>query len=86
MYTGRFSGNHWVSLVVGGQRNWKFRVSGNLTYREDSGLINSSPVVNIPSVIYLQHGCTYTIKIPGTRYMHAIIVMHIVLHYTVWVL
>ena len=36
---------------------------GNLTYREDTGLINSSPVVSIPPLIHLQQGCSHTIKI-----------------------
>ena len=31
------------------------------------GLINSSPVVNIPPIIQLQHGCSHTIKIPGNN-------------------
>ena len=51
-------------MVIGGGR-WELRVRGNLTYREDTGLVNSSPVVNIPPLIRLQYGCNSTIKIPG---------------------
>ena len=51
-------------MIIGGG-SWELRVRGNLTYREDTGLINSSPVVNIPPLIRLQHGCSHTIKIPG---------------------
>ena len=66
----RYSSGDWIqSLVIGSEGDWEFRVRGNLTYREDTGLINSSPVVNIPTVIYLQHECRYTIKIPGINYM-----------------
>ena len=62
----RYSGGNWLgSLVIGGHRNWEFRVRGNLTYREDTGLINRSPVVNIPPLIQLQYGCSHTIKIAG---------------------
>ena len=40
-------------------------VKGNLTYREDTGTVNSSPVVNMPPTIHLQYGCYHAIKIPG---------------------
>ena len=58
--------NYWIlSLIIGGEGRYELRVRGNLTYREDTGLINSSPVANIPSVVYLQLGCRSTITIPG---------------------
>jgi hypothetical protein len=60
----RFASNAWISLVTGGGR-WELRVRGTLTHRGDTGLINSSPVVNLPPLIRLQHGCNQTIKIPG---------------------
>ena len=38
---------------------------GNLTYREDTGSVNSPPVVNIPPLIRIQQGCNHTIKVSG---------------------
>ena len=61
----RFATCCWISLIIGSEGSWEFRVRGNLTYREDTGLINSSPVVNILPLIRLQHGCNHIIKIPG---------------------
>ena len=61
----RFAGNAWLSLASGGGR-WELRVRGNLTYREDTGLVNTPPVVNIPSLIRIQQGCSHTIEIPGS--------------------
>jgi hypothetical protein len=62
----RFEGGDWISLVIGGgSANWELRVRGNLTYREDTGLLNSSPVVNISPLIRIQNECSHTIKIPG---------------------
>jgi hypothetical protein len=64
----RFIGSDWISLVIGGGSaivRWELRVRGNLTYREDTGLLNSSPVVNIPPLIRIQYECSHTIKIPG---------------------
>ena len=63
-YMYRFADCCWISLVIGGT-DWEFRVRGNLTYREDTGLVNSSPVVNIPPLVRIQQGCSHTIKIPG---------------------
>ena len=65
LYANRFAGCCWLSLTTGSS-SWELRVRGNLTYREDTGLINSSPVVNIPPLIHLQYGCSHTIKIQGT--------------------
>ena len=63
--TYRHSGGDWLRSL--GEGRWEFRVRGNLTYREDTGLINSSPVVNIPPLIRMQQGCNHTIKIPGNN-------------------
>ena len=60
----RFTGNAWISLVTGGGR-WEVRVKGNLTQRADTGLVNTSPISNMPPVIRLQHGCNHTIEVPG---------------------
>jgi hypothetical protein len=63
----RFSGNAWISLVIGGG-SWEVRVKGNLTQRTDTALINTSPISNMPPVIRLQHGCNHTIEVPGEIY------------------
>ena len=63
----RFADCCWISLVIGGgSADWEFRMRGNLTYREDTGLVNSPPVVNIPPLIQIQQGGSHTIKIPGS--------------------
>jgi hypothetical protein len=66
----RFASGDWILLViVGSGADWELRVRGNLTYREDTGLVNSPPVVNIPPLIRLQQSCSHTIKIPGIHYV-----------------
>ena len=40
-------------------------MKGNLTQREDTGRVNSSPVSAISPIVRLQHGCNHTIEIPG---------------------
>ena len=73
-YEHRFAQCCWISVATGGSPGWALRVRGTLTYREDTGLINSSPVVNIPSLIRLQHGCNHTIKIPGGELTYVAII------------
>ena len=70
-YYYRYSGGNWLRSL--GSVAWEFRVKGNLNCREDTGVINSSPVVNIPPLIRLQQGCSHTIKIPGLLYYSAIL-------------
>ena len=50
---------------MSGGGSWEVRVKGNLTQREDTGRINSSPVSAISPIVRLQHGCNHTIEIPG---------------------
>ena len=38
---------------------------GNLTRREDTGQINSSPVSAMSPILRLQYGCRHVIRIPG---------------------
>ena len=53
---------------------------GNLTDREDTGLINSSPVVNVPPLIRLQYGCNRIIKIPGKTTFCTVTIVMILFH------
>ena len=75
----RFASTNWLLVVIGRNRfdlNWELLVKGNLSLRKDTGLINSSPVVNMQPLIRLQHGCNHTIKIPGR---HVIIMLIIII-------
>ena len=65
LFCNRFASNDWISLITDGAADWELRVRGNFIYREDNGLINSSPVVNIPPLIRIQRGCSHNIKVPG---------------------
>ena len=60
----RFSDCCWISLNIGGG-GWQVLVRGNLTRREDTGQINSSPVSAMSPILRLQYGCRHVIRIPG---------------------
>ena len=60
----RFWGGAWISLIIGGG-GWDVLVRGNLTRREDTGQINSSPVSVMSPILRLQYGCRHVIRIPG---------------------
>ena len=60
----RYLSGDWTALVIGGGE-WEIRVTVNLTRREDTGQINSSPVTALFGEVHLQHGCNQTVKIPG---------------------
>ena len=61
-----FTGQNWIStLVYGADSSWEVRVKGNLTQRADTGKINTSPISAMPPIVHLQHGCNYTIEVPG---------------------
>ena len=63
---GRFSGGNWLSTLVHGRDGgWELRVKGNLTARNDTGSINSSPISSAPLTVRIQYGCNHTIQIPG---------------------
>ena len=61
----RFTGSDWIAVNYARTASWEVRVKGNLTRRSDTGRINFSPISNMPPIIRLQHGCNYTITIPG---------------------
>ena len=59
-----FQGKAWISLVSGGGR-WEIRMAVNLTLRNDTGKLNTSPISAMTPIVRLQHGCNHTIVIPG---------------------
>ena len=62
----RYTGGAWATLASGGS-SWEVRVKGNLSIREDTGRVNSSPTtVTFPGT-NLIHGCNHTLVIPGNR-------------------
>jgi hypothetical protein len=70
-----FSGGDWISLVTGGG-SWEVRMYVNLTKRNDSGLINTSPTAAMSPIVRLQYGCNHTLVIPGTYgYSHVYILL-----------
>ncbi|XP_052062244.1 integrin beta-like protein C isoform X2 [Mytilus californianus] len=58
-----FSGCCWINLVEGGS-SWKMRTIADLTIRNDTGKINSSPISAMQPIIRFSYGCDYTLKIP----------------------
>lgn len=55
----------WISLANGGNGNWLLSTTVNLTRRQDSGKINSSPISAISPIVRHQQGCPKTITIPA---------------------
>ena len=41
----------------------------NLTKRNDTGLVNSSPKTAMTPIVRLQHQCNHTITIPGRSFL-----------------
>ncbi|XP_060598944.1 protein jagged-1-like, partial [Ruditapes philippinarum] len=62
-FTFWFSSGTWFALQSGGGF-WNLNSTVDLATRQDTGGINSSPTVNMPSVIYWQTGCSYTYTLP----------------------
>ncbi|KAL4236418.1 hypothetical protein ACF0H5_004803 [Mactra antiquata] len=54
-----FVSGNWV-----GYAGWSLLTTVDLTPRNDTGLINSSPTVDYPPVVNLQKGCDHTITFP----------------------
>jgi len=55
-----YTGGNWFGL--GG--NWNILAYADFTPRKDTGLINSSPIMNTPPFLRLQKGCTSSYTIP----------------------
>ena len=49
----------------GADGRWELRVKGTLTARSDTGAVNHSPTSSAPLTVWLQYGCSHTIRIPG---------------------
>ncbi|XP_062615393.1 uncharacterized protein LOC134277123 [Saccostrea cucullata] len=55
----------WISsLVLNSNSNWRIATRVDLTYRQDIGGINTSPVTAMQPIVRLQRGCSHSIKIP----------------------
>ncbi|CAC5424640.1 unnamed protein product [Mytilus coruscus] len=63
LYTFGFSSCCWISLVEGGS-SWMMRTTANLTVRQDTGKINTSPISAMQPIVRFSYGCDYTLKIP----------------------
>ncbi|CAG2216655.1 unnamed protein product [Mytilus edulis] len=63
LYTFGVSSCCWISLAEGGS-DWRMRTTANLTARQDTGKINSSPISAMQPVVRFSYGCDYTLKIP----------------------
>ena len=77
----RFSSCCWIStLIFGSDGRWDVLIRGNLTRREDTGQINSSPVSAMSPILRLQYGCRYVIRIPGEHiYIPMYLVVRVIL-------
>ena len=60
----RYASCCWISLRQGGG-SWEIRVRMNLAPRSDNGLINSSPITNMPPIVRIQRQCNNRIAVPG---------------------
>ena len=60
----RYASCCWISLNQGGG-SWEIRVRMNLAPRSDNGLINSSPITNMPPIVRVQRQCNNRIAVPG---------------------
>ena len=59
----------WSTLnQVVANSGWELRVKMNLSPRPDNGLINTSPVSNMPPVVRVYRNCYESITIPGKLY------------------
>lgn len=64
-FTFGFTGCCWIStLNIGKDGSWSLLSSVDLTPREDTGKINTSPTVDLPPILHLQYGCNYTVRLP----------------------
>lgn len=65
-FKNRFASCCWITLNQrGGSASWEIRVKMDLSPRSDNGLINSSPISNMPPIIRVQRNCNGRIAVPG---------------------
>lgn len=60
-----YEGYNWISLVHESGASWQLRMYVNLTVRNDTGRMNTSPVTTMTPIVRLKFGCNHTIFIPG---------------------
>lgn len=60
-----YEGSNWISLVHHSGASWQLRMYVNLTVRNDTGRMNTSPVTTMTPIVRLKFGCNHTIFIPG---------------------
>ncbi|KAL9963573.1 hypothetical protein ACROYT_G027096 [Oculina patagonica] len=61
-----YQGGDWISLVYNSYASWELRMYVNLTVRNDTGRLNTSPVTTMTPIVRLKWGCNHTINIPVT--------------------
>lgn len=59
-----FQGRDWVQLVYGGGM-WSVWTTVNVTKRQDTGKLNSSPVTSTAPVVRVQQNCERVVDIKG---------------------
>ena len=58
----------WIgTLIINPRSSYTITTRIDLSYRQDIAGINSSPVTAMQPIVRLQHGCSHSIKIPGTQ-------------------
>jgi hypothetical protein len=62
-YQASFSSSSWTTLVNGGNM-WELRVKLDVTNRSDTGLINTSPITQMPQYMKLRKDFRYQFEIP----------------------
>ncbi|XP_078378906.1 integrin beta-like protein A [Oculina patagonica] len=65
-YQVSYQGFNWISLVYNSEAAWELRMYVNLTVRNDTGRLNTSPVTTMTPIVRLKWGCNHTINIPVT--------------------
>ncbi|XP_015760399.1 PREDICTED: uncharacterized protein LOC107339598 isoform X2 [Acropora digitifera] len=65
-YQVSYEGYNWISLVHESGASWQLRMYVNLTVRDDTGRMNTSPVTTMTPIVRLKFGCNHTIFIPVT--------------------
>ncbi|CAG2198997.1 unnamed protein product [Mytilus edulis] len=63
IYQFQYSSAAWISLIGGGSV-WSLLSTVNLSKRQDTGRINSSPSSSLPPFIQIKQGCFYSLIIP----------------------
>ncbi|XP_052078414.1 integrin beta-like protein B isoform X2 [Mytilus californianus] len=59
----RYGSCCWISLVVG-SGSWVLLATADLSVRQDTGKINTSPVSVMQPIVRFKYGCSYSLRIP----------------------